>query len=179
MSSKKPDYKVLADLFDGLITHTTESGHTLSKGVVHEKEMILFWGAESEPYGFMSNFYPSPFEAEGLVWPTVEHYFQAMKTTDKAEWPKFAALDVPGKAKYRGRMVTLRPDWEEVKVDVMLDALRHKFKQNVELKKKLLETNNKVLHEDSPYDFIWGWQNNGKDLLGKCLMQVRSELQKS
>lgn len=140
--------------------------------------MILFFGADSE-YGFMSNFYPSPFKAEGVTWPTVEHYFQAMKTTDKSEWTKFAALDVPGKAKYRGRMVTLRPDWDTVKIGVMEDALRYKFKQNPELAKKLLETNDKVLHEDSPYDFIWGYQNNGKDLLGKCLMKVRNELRES
>lgn len=139
--------------------------------------MILFFGAENEPYGFMSNFYPSPFEAEGLTWPTVEHYFQAMKTLDKSEWSKFAALDKPGKAKYRGRMVTLRPDWDTVKIEVMNVALRQKFKQNPELLKKLLSTNDEVLHEDSPYDFIWGWQNNGKDLLGKCLMKVRDELQ--
>jgi hypothetical protein len=137
--------------------------------------MILFWGADHE-HGFMSNFYPSPFEAEGLVWPTVEHYFQAMKTTDATEWPAFATLDNPAKSKYRGRMVKLRPDWDEVKVEVMNTALRHKFTQNPELLKKLLETNDKVLHEDSPYDFIWGWQNNGKDLLGKCLMKVRDEL---
>ena len=138
--------------------------------------MILFWGAESEPYGFMSNFYPSPFEAEGLMWPTVEHYFQAMKTLDKTEWPAFAALVNPGAAKFKGRVVKLRPDWDDVKVEVMNTALRLKFKSNPELAKKLLETNDKVLHEDSPYDFIWGWQNNGKDLLGKCLMKVRNEL---
>jgi ribA/ribD-fused uncharacterized protein len=137
--------------------------------------MILFFGEEGS-YGFMSNFYPSPFKAEGLIWPTVEHYFQSMKTLDKNEWPAFAALDKPGKAKYRGRMVKLRPDWDDVKVEVMNTALRHKFKQNPELLKKLMETNDKVLHEDSPYDFVWGWQNNGKDLLGKCLMKVRDEL---
>lgn len=138
--------------------------------------MILFFGAESEPYGFMSNFYPSPFVAEGLTWPTVEHYFQAMKTTDKTEWPAFAALDLPGKAKYRGRMVKLRSDWEDVKVGVMFTALDLKFRSNPELLKKLLATGTEVLHEDSPYDFVWGWQNNGKDLLGLCLMQLRSEL---
>lgn len=141
--------------------------------------MILFWGAEHEPYGFMSNFYPSPFEAEGLIWPTVEHYFQAMKTLDKTEWPTFAALDNPAKTKWRGRMVKLRPDWDEVKVEVMNTALRHKFKQNPALLKLLLETNDKVLHEDSPYDYIWGWQNNGQDLLGKCLMKVRDEIVKA
>lgn len=137
--------------------------------------MILFWGAEND-HGFMSNFYPSPFEAEGLIWPTVEHYFQAMKTLDKKQWPVFAALDNPGKAKHHGRMVELRADWEAVRVEVMTTALRCKFKQNPLLLKLLLETNDKVLHEDSPYDFVWGWQNNGKDLLGKCLMQVRDEL---
>ena len=137
--------------------------------------MILFFGVEGL-HGFMSNFYPSPFVAEGLTWPTVEHYFQAMKTTNKNEWPAFAALTVPGKAKYRGRMIKLRPDWEEVKVGVMFTALDLKFRSNPKLLKKLLATGNEVLHENSPYDFVWGYRNNGKDLLGKCLMQLRSEL---
>ena len=56
----------------------------------------------------------------------------------------------------------------------MLTALRAKFKQNLKLKLKLLETGNAKLHEDSPSDMYWGVK--GKDKLGKILMIVREEL---
>jgi N-glycosidase YbiA len=136
--------------------------------------MILFW--DNDEYKWMSNFYPSPFVAEGFTWPTVEHYFQAMKTTDAEEWKKFSELPTPAAAKWKGNNIDLRPDWEEIKVRVMTEALRGKFYSNPDLAKKLLATGEKVLHEDSPYDFVWGWRNNGKDLLGLCLMSVREEL---
>lgn len=139
--------------------------------------MILFWGIKGD-HGYMSNFYVSPFDADGCTWQTVEHYYQAKKSKDKskAALETFAKYTTPGKAKRAGQRIDLREDWEDVKINVMLDALRYKFNQNEDLKKKLLDTENEVLHEDSPMDFIWGWQNNGKDLLGKCLMKVRGEL---
>lgn len=31
-------------------------------------------------YWFLSNFYESPIEEENIVYPTLEHYFQAQKT---------------------------------------------------------------------------------------------------
>lgn len=138
--------------------------------------MILFWGQEG-PYAFLSNFYPSPFtDVEGIVWPTIEHYFQAMKSTSSQKRQEFARLTTPLKAKRAGRKVALRSDWEQVKVSVMCTALTYKFTQNLDLQEKLLATGDEVLHEDSPYDFVWGWQDGGQDLLGKCLMQIRSEL---
>ena len=138
--------------------------------------MILFWGIREGKHTYMSNFYVAPFEAEGHTWQTVEHYYQAKKDRSKAALATFSKYTTPGKAKRAGQRIDLREDWEDVKVEVMLDALRFKFGQNEDLKKKLLDTGNEVLHEDSPVDFIWGWQNNGKDLLGKCLMKTREEL---
>ena len=80
-----------------------------------------------------------------------------------------------------GRVVKLRPDWEDVKFQVMLDALTAKFGNSPELKELLLGTGDATIYEDSPYDKIWGTgerggPGKGQNLLGKALMQVRQEL---
>ena len=33
----------------------------------------------NDAYGYLSNFAPYPFEINGLIWSTSEHYFQAQK----------------------------------------------------------------------------------------------------
>jgi predicted NAD-dependent protein-ADP-ribosyltransferase YbiA (DUF1768 family) len=73
--------------------------------------------------------------------------------------------------------VFIRKDWEEIKNRVMLKALRAKFSQSSILKKKLLETGNAKIIEDNHKDYYWGIGNgSGKNMLGKLLMQVRTEL---
>jgi ribA/ribD-fused uncharacterized protein len=70
----------------------------------------------------------------------------------------------------------LRPDWEEIKFDIMLKGLRAKFHQNHQLLEILLNTGDATIHENSPTDMIWGIL--GEDKLGKLLMQVREELRR-
>jgi len=69
-------------------------------------------------------------------------------------------------------------DWEEVKDGIMLDALRLKFTQHSELKELLLSTGDEEIIEDSPIDSYWGCGSDGegKNMLGKLLMKLRSEL---
>ena len=90
----------------------------------------------------MSNFYSSPIEAKGMRFATVEHYFQAEKCRSEAHYEKVRTADTPAKAKKLGRSrdANLRPDWEEVKISVMEDALRLKYEQNPKLKELLLKT---------------------------------------
>ena len=68
------------------------------------------------PYAFLSNFFFSPIEYEGITYPTVEHAFQAAKTLNPIERQAIADLPTPGAAKRAGRQVTLRKDWEDVKI---------------------------------------------------------------
>ena len=73
----------------------------------------------------------------------------------------------------------LRPDWEEVKVDLMREILLCKFSQNGELKAVLLSTGDRQLREHTPRDKFWGdggKKGKGKNMLGKLLMAVREEL---
>lgn len=108
-------------------------------------------------------------------YTSVEHAFQAAKATTLEDHERVRTAPGPGYAKMEGRQITLRDDWEKVKYDVMLECLRAKF-EIPSFKGRLLSTADRELREDSPTDFVWGWRNNGQNLLGKALMQVREEL---
>lgn len=81
----------------------------------------------------------------------------------------------------RNRQNPLRPDWEEVKNKVMLQAFRMKFSQNPEIAKELLATGDAILIEHTRNDDYWadGGDGSGKNKLGLLLMQVREELKNS
>jgi len=134
-------------------------------------------------YAFLSNFYASVVQEDGITYPTIEHYFQAQKTLNPFERKEIAAAATPGQAKRAGRNVTLREDWEEVKDDVMLQGLRLKF--NIEeLANMLIATGDAALIEGNWWcDNTWGscacpkCENTvGENRLGKLLMQVREEI---
>ena len=81
----------------------------------------------------------------------------------------------------RNRQNPLRPDWEEVKDEVMLQALRMKFSQNPDIAKELMATGDAILIEHTRNDAYWsdGGDGSGKNKLGLLLMQVREELKNS
>lgn len=128
-------------------------------------------------YYFLSNFYNSPIEYEGITYLNNESAFQSAKTTSYEERLKFSNLD-SSSAKRKGRHVKLRHDWEKVKYDIMYEIVLAKFSQNEELKKKLINTGNEHLEEGNTWgDKIWGTVNGvGQNNLGKILMRVRGEL---
>lgn len=78
----------------------------------------------------------------------------------------------------RNRQNPLRPDWEEVKDEVMLQALRMKFSQNPEITRELLATGDAIIIEHTRNDDYWadGGDGSGKNKLGILLIQVREEL---
>lgn len=132
----------------------------------------------------LSNFYPSPFELDGHVWPTVEHYFQAMKTVSIGDLKKIRDAESPGAAKRLGRNVELRREWEEVKLRVMRDALTAKFDADAGLRRYLLDTGDAMLVEGNTWhDQVWGnctcdrhLSYPGANWLGVLLMARRAEL---
>ncbi len=71
-----------------------------------------------------------------------------------------------------------RPDWNEVKVSIMKDILRAKASQHEYVRRKLLETGDRELIEDSWRDSFWGWGENkdGQNMLGKLWMEIREEI---
>lgn len=134
-------------------------------------------------YVFLSNFYPSTIYHDGITYPTNEHFFQAMKTLDIGERKAIAAAATPGQAKRMGRSIKLRPDWEKVKTDVMMEGLRHKF-AIPEFRTKLLATGDEELMEGNTWhDNTWGncvcqkcQSTPGRNMLGMLLMELRNEI---
>ena len=134
----------------------------------------------ADQYRFLSNFYPATVVYEGLIYPDSEHAYQSAKTLDMAERRRIAALPTPAEAKHAGEALKYRPDWPQVKYQVMLDCVRDKFTRNPELRARLLATGDAWLEEGNTWnDQIWGvYEGKGTNWLGKILMQVRAELRK-
>lgn len=140
-----------------------------------------------DKYAVFSNFYPAIVQFEGLNFPTVEHAYQAGKSTEFFFRKLIVAIpgNRPGLAKARGQNIRLRKNWEEIKIDHMHFLLCQKFNQDP-FKKVLLETDDAILIEGNRYhDNKWGdcycgsdiCKNiKGENLLGKELMEVRSQL---
>lgn len=130
------------------------------------------------PYRYLSNFWMAPVLWAGQVWPSTEHAYQAAKTLDGDERRRIRMLATPGYAKRAGKLVTLRPDWEQVKEDIMLDIVLAKFSQHPRLMDQLLSTGDAVLEEGNNWrDTTWGvcppGSGQGRNLLGKILMDIR------
>ena len=115
------------------------------------------------------------------MWPTTEHYFQAMKFKGTLYAEEIRAIATPALAAIAGRDRTkpLRSDWEIVKDDVMYAALVAKFTQHSNLRYILKGTGDALLVEHTEKDRYWadGGDGTGKNMLGKLLMRVRDELQ--
>ncbi len=127
-------------------------------------------------HAFLSNFYPAPIDWQGLLFPTVEHAFQAAKCRDAVERRRFIC-GVAADVKQLGQTVSLRPDWDEVKPGLMLDLVRRKFEIPA-LARRLLATGRADLVEGNLWgDRYWGVCGGvGRNELGKILMRVREEL---
>lgn len=144
-------------------------------------EAIYFY-SKTAAYYELSNFSPHGFQLDGAYWPTVEHYFQAQKFPSQLAYQekiRLARTPKDAKALGRSRKVPLRPDWEEVKDEVMRRALRAKFLTHPELAAMLLETEARELIENAPSDYYWGCgqTGGGKNRLGCLLMELRVALQ--
>lgn len=138
------------------------------------------------PAQYLSNFYPSPFclpsrvldllwhplrreltpdeqaQVVGLVYPTGEAAFQALKAVTFKEFVQIAGCVDPSKAKYAGRQTRMRPDWREVRVEVMRMVLAAKFSPGSDMAAQLLATGTAVLIEGNT------WRD---DLHGVCVQR--------
>lgn len=123
-------------------------------------------------YSFLSNFY---IESDGF---TLEHRFQAAKTTDPVSVAAILAAPTASRAKRMGRNCKLRDDWETIKLSVMRTLVHAKF-QEPRLRAMLEATGDAELLEGNSWnDTFWGVNfrtGHGKNHLGKILMEVRED----
>jgi ribA/ribD-fused uncharacterized protein len=142
--------------------------------------------SETNPFPrWASNFAPATVVEGGLTFPTVEHAYQAAKTLDPAERARVQAAYAPARAKGLGASLTLRPDWEQVKRDVMLGLLRQKFAASP-ARELLRELEGPIVEWNYWHDTIWGvcdgacesgpHPRQGTNWLGLLLELLRAEL---
>ncbi len=141
---------------------------------------VIYFYAQTDDYAEFSNFAPYGVEMEYQWWRTVEHYFQTMKFHDNDYRKNIRSCGRPKDAKALGmtRKIQLREDWEHVKDQIMLEAVRKKFRTHDVPRRILLETRDAKILENAPMDAYWGCGPDGQGLnkLGEILMRVRSEL---
>ena len=142
--------------------------------------MTIYFYSTREEYGAFSNFSAHGFELDGKYWKTSEHYFQAMKFegTEYADKVREARSPKQAAELGRGRDFPLRKDWEKVKDDVMRQAVLKKFQTHEDIRELLLSTGDEELVEKTTGDYYWGCgtDGTGKNMLGKILMEIRTQL---
>ena len=176
----------------------------LESGYREEQNFLGFF-KETEDYGFLSNFYYSPFTASYLYEDDVKsyefktaehavHFFKAKLFSDLETANKIMMTDYPKVAKNLGRTVKNFDQniWDLNKRAIYTEVIKAKFtdERNSDIKQRLLDTKEYVLVECSPYDRIWGigYSKNspefiakefdkwGQNLLGLILMRVRDSI---
>jgi len=156
-------------------------GHTLP---LHEQSKLdapVHFYHSDQPWGEFSNFSPHPIYLKGLIWQTVEHFYQAQKFADTPIEHKIRLAQSPIKAKQIAKSNCEKynlKEWEYVKEMVMLQALNAKFNQHPQLKTMLLNTKHRHIAEHTKNDLYWGdgHNKNGKNRLGQLLMQIRIDI---
>jgi len=143
----------------------------------NKQEPIFFY--EHEYYVF-SNFSSFALEWKGQLWMTSEHAYHAEKFTDQTlrdTIRKARSAHDAMKFAYAHKDKYVHA-WDEIKLDVMKKILLAKVAQHPYVKKKLLESGDQPLIEDSWRDAYWGWGPNkdGENHLGKLWMEVRNEV---
>lgn len=136
-------------------------------------------------YAYLSNFWPAVVHYDDKVYRTVEHAYQAAKTTDLQDRRRIRGVAKAGEAKHLGQLVTKHPRWEEVKLDVMRNLLYQKF-ANGELLERLMNTGDAMLIEGNYWhDNFWGdcycdkcKAIIGENWLGTLLVEIR-EMEKN
>jgi ribA/ribD-fused uncharacterized protein len=133
----------------------------------------------SGEYRFLSNFWIAPVTYEGITYPSSEHAYQAAKSLNPAIREVFFMLDSPAEAKSMGQQIIMRPDWEDVRINVMRDIVTAKFEQNEDLMDLLMATKCRDLIEGNTWgDRFWGQcpLGTGRNELGKILMGIRDDI---
>ena len=150
--------------------------------IIHVDDRQILFYDKFQPYYDFTNFAPYPIVVERVIYPTSEHYFQAQKLIGTQHFHQILTNPSPRYAFEYARQEHVKPwirkDWQEIKNNVMYKALYHKFTQYSTLATMLLQTGDKELIEDSPYDSYWGCgrDKQGMNVLGKLLMKLRKIL---
>lgn len=145
----------------------------------------IYFGTKRLPHLYLSNFHPAEIIIDNKSYNHTEGYYQACKHKDvndgAAEY--ISQFKDPMTCKLVANSIPMTKGRKEVweagyKVEVMKIALKAKFTQHQDLQEQLLCTDDAELIEYAPWDEYWGSgkNGNGRNMLGKLLMELRDEL---
>jgi ribA/ribD-fused uncharacterized protein len=162
-------------------------------------EFLFFWGHRPQPDGSagpgcLSQWWPAPFDVDGIRYASAEHYMMVGKARlfgDDAIAERMLSTPQPEAVKALGRQVRGfdATVWEAHCFDIVVAGNTAKFGRHADLGRYLAGTGDRVLVEASPLDRVWGiglaaadprahdparWR--GRNLLGFALMQARAQL---
>lgn len=127
--------------------------------------------------------FDKPLEFDGLSFRTPEHFFQAMKATNRHTRALIASATTSFEAKRLGRRVHLRPHWHSEKYEIMAYAQKYRFRSGTEWRKKLLATAGPIVEWNNWHDNEWGHctctkckPKQKRNLLGTILTEMRDAL---
>ena len=120
------------------------------------------------------------FELDGVEWPSVEHYYQAMKFEQKALRESIRSTGHPEKAAKlaKANRKLVRKDWSQVRQVIMTRAVYTKCRTHQEIADLLLSTGDQLIVDSTMFDYYWGIGRDGRgyNTFGKVLMAVRDKL---
>lgn len=130
----------------------------------------------SGPHRFLSNFWPADVILDGVIYPSVEHAYQAAKAHPSQRTP--FRTGTPGQAKRLGRGVPLPTGWELDKISTMRSLIAQKFSHGSKLGEMLVSTGFVQIIEGNTWgDRFWGvCRGEGRNMLGEILMTQRTFL---
>ncbi len=140
---------------------------------------------------WFSNFLPfaTPLKYGGDTYTTPEAFYQAMKTTSATDRTRISQMTA-SKAKHMGKIVDIRPDWENIKLNVMEYVQEYRCTSDPKFLDTLLSTQGDIVEWNTWHDNFWGCCQcgaltsspygvrnctKGKNHLGKILMKLRDK----
>ncbi len=136
--------------------------------------------ARTDPDDPLSSYAPFAFDLDDGHWPSVEHYYQAMRFADPDDRAPILATRDPAAAATiaRKRRRAARPDWDSVKEVFMTRGTYIKCRSHAAVADALLATGERQIIENSQYDYFWGCgrDTRGRNAFGNLLMAVRARL---
>lgn len=144
-------------------------------------ERVCFYEQDFYP---LSNFSSFAIDWKSIRFPTSEHVYHFEKFEGDPHVQSLVLQAASAHAAFKlaeYHRAFRRPDWDDVKVDVMRNILRAKVAQHEYVRRKLIATGERELVENSWRDSFWGWGPNrdGRNVLGKLWMEIRAELRGS
>jgi ribA/ribD-fused uncharacterized protein len=120
------------------------------------------------------------FELDGETWPSVEHYYQAMKFEDSDVRDRIRQAhhpEVAGELAKKHKKA-IRDDWKKIKQVVMTRGAYIKCRTHAEVAEALLASGDTAIVETSQFDYYWGCGRDGRghNTYGKVLMGIRDKL---